>query len=386
MTGSKRKTAIHVAAALGLLATAPAALAQQAQTIETERHDIDMSIVAQGLANPWGLAFIGDSKFLVTERPGDLRIVSANGDISEPLKGVPDVVAQNQGGLLDVATDPDFAENNRIYLSFSEADPDGGDGNSTAVVSATLGDDEITDVKVIFRGAPKYESSGHFGSRLVFSKEGHLFITLGDRQTAMDDAQTLDNHHGKVVRIWPDGSTPDDNPFVNDDNALENIWSYGHRNVQGAALHPDTGELWTVEHGPRGGDEVNITRKGKNYGWPDATYGIDYNGDIISEKTHVEGTEQPHYYWLPSIATSGMMIYNGDKFPQWKGDVFIGALRGQHVARLDLEGDRVMHEEKLLKDDIKQRVRAIAEGPDGYIYILTDDPDGRLVRLQPAAE
>lgn len=356
------------------------------QTAATERHQVNATTVAEGLNFPWGLAFLPNGDALITEKSGSLRRVSPNGAISAPIKGVPDVVYKSQGGLLDVAIDPNFADTPWVYLSYAEADPAGGDGNSTAVARGKLNGNALTDVTVIFRGAPKYKSGAHFGSRLVFSPQGHLFITLGDRYSAMDDAQTLDNHHGKVVRIWPDGSIPKDNPFVRDDGALDAIWSYGHRNVQGAAIHPETGALWTVEHGPKGGDEINIPEAGKNYGWPIATYGVDYDGSVISDQTHAEGTVQPHYYWVPSIATSNMIFYTGDMFPAWQGDALIAALKGAKVARLDLDGERVMHEESLFAELVQQRIRDIAQGPDGAIYLITDDRNGRFIRITNAAE
>lgn len=365
-------------------ALAISAASNAAEAISTERHVLSVNTLTNKLEKPWGMAFLPNGDLLITEKSGALRQVQLDGTISAPLKGVPAVVDKSQGGLLDVAIDPNFAENQWVYISYSEADPAGGEGNSTAVMRAKLVGDSLTEGKVIFRGAPKYKSGAHFGSRLVFAPDGHLFITLGDRYSAMDDAQTLDNHHGKVVRIKPDGTVPADNPFVNTANALPEIWSYGHRNVQGAAFHPNTGKLWTAEHGPKGGDEINIPEPGKNYGWPVATYGVDYDGSIISDQTHVEGTEQPHYYWVPSIAVSNMIFYTGDQFPAWQGDLLVAALRGSQVARLDLDGDRVMHEETLLKDAVTQRIRDIEQGPDGYIYLLTDDREGQLIQIKPA--
>ncbi|WP_417665942.1 PQQ-dependent sugar dehydrogenase [Pseudidiomarina sp.] len=371
--------AVSITAALALNASSAAA-----ETVSTERHKVSITSLTNKLDKPWGMSFLPSGELLVTEKSGALRRVKLDGSISVPLTGVPSVVNKSQGGLLDVAVDPDFANNNYVYISYSEADPQGGEGNSTAVMRATLTDTGLTNGKVVFRGAPKYKSGAHFGSRLVFAPDGHLFITLGDRYSAMDDAQTLDNHHGKVVRIKPDGSVPSDNPFVGKANALPEIWSYGHRNVQGAAIHPTTGKLWTVEHGPKGGDEINIPEAGKNYGWPIATYGVDYDGSIISDKTHVEGTVQPHYYWVPSIATSNMIFYTGDKFPAWQGDLLVAALKGSQVARLDLEGDRVMHEETLFEQAVEQRIRDIEQGPDGYIYLITDDRVGQLIQIKPA--
>jgi glucose/arabinose dehydrogenase len=375
----RKLLAVSVTAALAMATTSAAA-----ETVSTERHKVSVNTITDKLNKPWGMAFLPSGELLVTEKSGTLRRVTRDGAISDALSGVPAVVDKSQGGLLDVAVDPNFADNQFVYISYSEADPAGGEGNSTAVMRAKLSDNGLIDGKVIFRGAPKYKSGAHFGSRLVFAPDGHLFITLGDRYSAMDDAQTLDNHHGKVVRIKPDGSVPADNPFVGKDKALPEIWSYGHRNVQGAAIHPTTGKLWTVEHGPKGGDEINIPDAGKNHGWPIATYGVDYDGSIISNKTHVEGTVQPHYYWVPSIATSNMIFYTGDKFPAWQGDLLVAALKGSQVARLDLEGDRVMHEETLFEDAVKQRIRDIEQGPDGYIYLITDDRAGQLIQIKPA--
>ncbi|MBL75231.1 MAG: oxidoreductase [Idiomarinaceae bacterium] len=353
-----------------------------AQEVETERHTLSLETISEGLNHPWGIAFLPSGDMLVTERSGTLNIITQDGQ-KTPIQGTPEVVAKSQGGLLDVNIDPDYADNGWVYISYSEKDPKGGNGNSTAVMRGKIDGDKWTQGEVIFRQAPKYESNAHFGSRLVFSPEGHLFITLGERYSRMQDAQTLDNHHGKIVRIWPDGSIPKDNPFVGNDDALDEIWSYGHRNVQGAAIHPDTGELWTIEHGPQGGDEVNIPKAGKNYGWPTITYGEDYGGGEIGIGTHKEGMEQPFYYWLPSIATAGSIFYTGDKFPKWKGDLLVTALRGQTIARLDLEEGRVLHEERMLEDATSFRIRDIEQGPEGFLYILTDADSGQLIKLSP---
>lgn len=374
------KLALVVAVSLGLSATVAA------DEYTTERHTVEMTTLTENLSHPWGMTFLPDGSMLVTERDGILNHISADGSERTKIKGTPEVVARSQGGLLDVNIDPDFSNNGWIYISYSEPNQSGGEGNSTAVMRGKLDGDQWVDGEVIFRQAPKYESGAHFGSRLVFSPEGHLFITLGDRYSRMEDAQTLDNHHGKIVRIWPDGSVPEDNPFVGDDDALDEIWSYGHRNVQGAAIHPDTGELWTIEHGPQGGDEVNIPKAGKNYGWPTITYGEDYGGGEIGIGTHKEGMEQPYYYWLPSIATAGSIFYTGDQFKHWQGDLLVTALRGQMIARLDLEEGRMIHEERLFDGDIDFRIRDIEQGPDGMLYILSDEDNGRLIKLSPAAD
>jgi glucose/arabinose dehydrogenase len=314
-----------------------------------------------------------------------LRIVSTDGRVSAPVRGVPPVVAKGQGGLLDVAVDPQFANNRWVYLSYSEADPAGGEGNSTAVARGRLTQDRLTQVSVIFRQQPKFASQLHFGSRLAFGRDGTLFITLGDRFSQRDDAQTLDNHHGKVVRIHTDGSIPVDNPFAGQrarPGVLPDIWSLGHRNVQGAATHPQTGALWTHEHGPQGGDEVNLTEAGQNHGWPVITHGGEYgSGKPIGEGTAKPGMVQPLVFWVPSIAPSGMAFLTSERYPGWKGDLFVGALRGQMLVRLQLDGDVVRHQHRLLQD-LGERIRDVRQGPDGWLYLLTDSRNGRIVRLE----
>ena len=317
---------------------------------------------------------------LVTERPGRLRIVGADGKVSAPLKGVPEVYESGQGGLLDVALDPDFANNRLVYLSYAEAD--GRVAPPPSVARGRLADDRLDDVQVIFRQRPKVSGSNHFGSRLVFAPDGTLFVTLGER-FQRDRAQNLNETLGKIVRINADGSIPADNPFVGRADALPEIWSLGHRNVQGAALNPETKRLWTIEHGAQGGDEINIPEAGKNYGWPIITYGIDYSGAKIGEGTAKAGLEQPIYYWDPSIAPSGAAFYTGDRFPAWRGNLFVGSLKFQLLVRLELDGTRVTHEERLLKE-LEERIRDVRQGPDGYLYLLTDSSDGRILRLEPA--
>jgi glucose/arabinose dehydrogenase len=351
-----------------------------ANEVATEKHRIRLVEVAAGLEHPWGMAFLPDGGVLVTERPGRLRIVGADGDVGAPVAGVPAVDAVGQGGLLDVALDPDFAANRLVYLSYTE--PREG-GNATAVARGRLSGARIDQVQVIFRQQPALAGRHHFGSRLVFAQDGRLFVTLGDRYKEKDRAQTFDSHLGKVIRIERDGRVPADNPFVDRPGALPEIWSYGHRNVQGAALHPATGDLWTNEHGPKGGDELNRTLPGRNYGWPSITYGVDYSGAIISDATATPGMEQPVHYWVPSIATSGLAFCTGQRFPGWQGNAFVGGLRSQQLVRLELDGDRVVHEEVLLKGVVEQRVRDVKQGPDGYIYLLTDEKDGRLLRIEP---
>jgi glucose/arabinose dehydrogenase len=319
---------------------------------------------------------------IVTERPGRVRIVGRDGTLSPPLANVPAVQARGQGGLLDVALDPAFAQNRTIYLSYSEP---GQGGAGTAVARARLGEGRLDDVRVMFRQQPKVSGGSHFGSRLVFARDGALFVTLGDRYSQRDRAQDLSTHFGKIVRIRSDGSAPADNPFIGRADALPEIWSYGHRNVQGAALHPDTGVLWTHEHGARGGDEINVSERGRNYGWPVITHGVDYNGSKIGEGRAKPGMEQPLYYWDPSIAPSGMAFYTGAAFPAWRGSLFIGSLKFGLLVRIALDGTRVVEEERLLQG-LGERIRDVRQGPDGLLYLLTDSPDGRVLRLEPAAQ
>ncbi|OSZ73431.1 PQQ-dependent sugar dehydrogenase [Hydrogenophaga sp. IBVHS1] len=377
MTPSFPSPLLPLLALVGTL-IAPA-LHAQSPTLTTE-------VVARGLQNPWGLAFIGEGRMLVTERPGRMRVVEANGRVGEPLAGVPRVDAVGQGGLLDVVADRDFSRNRTVHFCYAEPGA-AGSGNSTALASARLSTDSksLEDVKVVFSQQPKFSSRLHFGCRIVQTDDGHLFLGLGDRFQRMADAQTLDNHHGKVVRIRPDGSAPPDNPYVGRAGALPEIWSLGHRNVQAATLAPD-GRLWTIEHGPQGGDEINITAAGKNYGWPVITYGENYGGGQIGDGiTSKAGLEQPLHYWKPSIAPSGMAFIKGDRYGKdWRDSLLVGSLKFRYLARLVLDGERVVREEKLLPE-LGQRVRDVREGPDGFIYLLTDDRDGQLQRLRPGA-
>jgi glucose/arabinose dehydrogenase len=342
---------------------------------------VRVQTVTSGLEHPWGLAFLPDGRMLVTERPGRLRIAERDGRVSEPLAGAPQVRARGQGGLLDVALDPRFAENRLVYLSYAEP---GEGGAGTAVARGRLGEGRLEDVQVIYRQQPKVDGSNHFGSRLVFARDGTLFVTQGDRYSYREKAQDLSVDLGKIVRINPDGSIPRDNPFVGRAGARPEIWSYGHRNVQGAALHPQTGQLWTAEHGARGGDELNRPEAGKNYGWPVITYGVDYSGATIGEGTAKPGMEQPVYYWDPVIAPSGMTFYTGEAYPDWKGSILIGSLRPGLLVRLTLEGGRVAREERYL-GDLRERIRDVRQGPDGLLYLLTDRGDGRILRVMPAA-
>jgi aldose sugar dehydrogenase len=340
-----------------------------------------ISTVAEGLENPWGLAFLPDGSMLVTERPGRLRVVGADGTVSEPVKGVPDVVAEKQGGLLDVALDPDFATNKTIYLSFSE--PRSGGGNGTSVARAVLSEDRtsLTDVLVIFQQLPAIESTAHFGGRLVFAPDKSLFVTLGDRYSMRDSAQDTQTHLGKIAHITTDGKPAPGNPYAGG-GGLPEIWSIGHRNVQGASIEPSTGQLWTVEHGAKGGDEINRPEAGKNYGWPVITYGVDYSGAKIGEGTEKAGMEQPLHYWDPSIAPSGLAFYQGGLFPEWQGDLLVGALAGQKLVRLDIQDGKVVGEEAML-EDLGERIRDVRVGPDGAVYLLTDNEAGRVLKLTP---
>jgi len=363
--------------AAALLAVGPA-LAQQ--RFSSSAGELAVETVARGLENPWGLAFLPDGRMLVTERPGRLRLVGADGRLSSPIAGVPNVAARGQGGLLDVVLDPGFAQNRTIYLSFSEPRPG---GNGTSVARARLNErgTALEGMKVIFQQMPSINSNLHFGSRLVFDRTGAIFVTVGDRYSQRDQAQNPGNHLGKVMRISPEGGAPADNPKIAGWQ-LE-IWSIGHRNVQGAALHPETGQLWTVEHGARGGDEVNTPKAGRNYGWPVITYGIDYSGAKIGEGTAKEGMEQPLFYWDPSIAPSGAAFYTGPVWPAWKNSLFVGALAGQMLVRLSTQGESVTGEERLLAD-LGERIRDVRQGPDGFLYLLSDATDGRILRVRPA--
>lgn len=345
----------------------------QAQRIQTE---FEVKLIASGLRFPWGMAFMPDGNLLVTERIGQLRIITPGGHVSEPVKGVPVVFSQQQGGLLDVALDPAFSRNRLIYLSYAEPE---GSKASTAVARAELIDGRLEKLQVIFRQLPKTEGAVHFGSRLVFAPDGNLFITLGDRGDYLEEAQRLGNYFGKIIRIRPDGSVPADNPFVNNPQAKPEIWSYGHRSVQGAAIHPKTGELWIHEHGPKGGDEINIPQPGKNYGWPKASYGSHYNLMPIKDEHAEQGFEEPIYYWTPSIAPSGMAFYTGNQFPGWRGNLFVGALVGRHVSRLSTDGKKILGEEQLLTHTT--RFRDVEQGPDGALYLLTDEENGKLLKL-----
>ncbi|MBS1221687.1 MAG: glucose dehydrogenase [Proteobacteria bacterium] len=350
--------------------------------ISSAEHDFRVVVLTRGLEHPWGLAFLPDGRLLVTERPGRLRLVAADGTLDpRPVEGLPPIAAQGQGGLLDVALHPQFAENGLVYLSYAAR---GTGGIGTEAARGRLVDHRLEDVKVLFRQQPKSGGGRHFGSRLVFDRQGQFYITLGDRGE-MARAQKLDDLAGKIVRLTADGQIPPDNPFANQAGARPEIYSLGNRNVQGAALHPVTGELWTHEHGPQGGDEVNVIRAGRNYGWPVITYGVEYViGTKIGEGTQKPGMEQPLHIWVPSIAPSGLAFYQGDRFPGWRGDLFVGALRGQMLVRLRFDGEKLVREERLLEGELG-RIRDVRAGPDGYLYLLTDADDGVIARLEPVA-
>lgn len=360
----------------GALALAAAALVPSLAPAQT----LKPVTVARGLVNPWSLAFLPDGRMLVTERPGRLRLVAADGTLSEPVAGLPAVAAGGQCGLLDVLPDPKFADNGLLYWTYTEA---GDGGNGTVVARGRLAGRQLQDVAVIFRQQPKVSSNLHCGGRLVFARDGRLFVTLGDRFSRKDDAQDPSNHLGKIVRIETDGRVPPDNPLAGRAGAAAEVWSLGHRNVQGAALHPATGELWASEHGPQGGDEINVVEAGRNYGWPLVTYGRNYGiGTRIGEEGPKPGFEQPLWHWVPlSIAPSGMAFLTSDRYPGWKGSLFIGALRGEALVRLTLDGRKVKSEERLL-GDLKARIRDVRQGPDGWLYLLTDNADGRVIRVE----
>lgn len=365
------------------LAAPSAASAAEAQRVQGERGPIRVTTLTAGLEYPWSLAFLPDGRMLVTERPGRLRILGRDGSlVADAVDGVPAVAVIGQGGLLDVALHPGFATNRWVYLSFAGRDTD---GVGTEVVRGRLAEQagraRLEDVQSVFRMAPRSSRGQHFGSRLAFDARGFLYITLGDRGE-MQRAQRMDDHAGSVIRLHDDGRVPADNPFVKTPGAKPEKFTLGNRNIQGAAIHPTTGELWTHEHGPQGGDEVNVIRAGRNYGWPVITYGVNYGiGTRIGEGTTRAGMEQPLTRWTPSIAPSGMAFYSGGAFPGWKGNLLIGALRGQALHRLELDGEKVVHEERLLQG--QARLRDVRVGPDGFVYLLTDERPGRLLRLEP---
>ena len=342
------------------------------------------AVVVRGLTDPWAMAFLPDGRMLITEKAGQLRIATPDGRLSAPLAGLPAVAATGQCGLLDVVLDPQFSENRRLFFTFAEPGPG---GNSTAVGSARLVDDQLREVRTLFSQKPKVDSRHHCGSRIVVDRQGHLLVGLGDRFSGKDEAQNPGNHIGKVVRLTAEGRVPADNPFVGRAGAAPEVFSLGHRNIQGAALHPVTGELWASEHGPQGGDEINVVEAGRNYGWPLVTFGRNYVvGTRIGETGPKAGFEQPLHHWVPtSIAPSGMAFLSSDRYqaryPDWKGSLFVGALRGQALVRLTVDGRRVTAEQRLLEG--QARIRDVRQGPDGWLYVLTDGASGQVLRLLP---
>ena len=383
MKSSTYLRAILASTALGLAAPA---WAQVNETYDTGNGSIQVETVASGFGQPWGMVQLPDDTWLVTEKEGNLLLIGADGAPSEPISGAPEVDARGQGGLLDVALDPAFDENRLIYLSFAEPGPDG--TNSTAVFKARLSDDgtALEEGEVIFSQQPKLPSTAHYGSRLVFDNDSLLYVTLGERSDAefRGQAQDLDSHLGKVVRINTDGSVPEDNPFVDQAEALPEIFSYGNRNVQAAALNPETGVLWEIEHGPRGGDELNIIEAGNNYGWPLVTEGVEYSGDPINEgEATMEGVTDAILTWTPVIAPSGMIFYQGDAFSDWQGDIFVGGLASTALVHVAVDGDTATEEARYL-EDLGLRIRDVAEGSDGSIYVLTDEANGQILRISPA--
>ncbi len=367
---------VVVLAALAL--SAPAA-AQQ--TYPSSAGPLKVETLAKGLVHPWSLAFLPDGRMLVTERPGRLRIVGQDGALSPPVAGVPKVYAHSQAGLMDVILDRGFADNRRIFFCYDE--PTDG-GAHIAVAHARLADKALADVTVIYRQKGPADHGLNTGCRMVQAKDGNLFVTLGDHFSDAKMAQTLDNTIGKIVRITPDGQAPSDNPFVNKQDALPEIWAYGLRNPEGLAFNPFNGELWEQEHGPKGGDEINIVRKGGNYGWPVVSFGVNYDGTPVGAgKRHHDGMTDPVWHWTPSIAPSGMAFYTGGLFPRWKGSLFNGALKFELLSRLTLDGDKVMKEERMLHG-LGERIRDVRQGPDGALYLLTDNSAGRILRVSPA--
>jgi glucose/arabinose dehydrogenase len=351
------------------------------EAIQSSQHNFRIVEMASGLERPWGIAFLPNGDMLVTEKAGRLRIIRDGKLDPQPIDGLPDnIFAEGQGGLLDVQLHPDFEKNKLVYISYAGRD---GKLSGTEVARGELSGNRLENVETIFVATPKTSTALHYGSRLVFASDGTLLITLGDKYHRMKDAQNPANHLGSIIRIHSDGSIPEDNPFIGKSKTHKaEVYSYGHRNVQGLAIRPTDQTIWAHEHGPRGGDEVNTIKPGANYGWPAITYGIDYSGAIISDQTHSPGMEQPIVYWDPSIAPCGMTFYDGDAFPNWKGDLFVGALVGQHLRRLEMRGDKVIEEEVLLKG--LSRIRDVETGPDGYLYLLTDDFNGKVLRLEPA--
>ena len=371
--------ALLAMAAVSLGAACPLAAAERLGTFKSAKHRFHLVKVVDGLEHPWGLAFLPDGRMLVTERPGRLRIVADGWLVPEPVAGVPEVWDDGQGGLLDVALHPGFAENGLIYLSY--ASPDDDNDAATAVARGRLVGARLEDVEEIYVALPRDDGGRHFGSRLLFA-DGYLFVTAGERGEP-DRAQDVGDPAGSVIRLLDDGGVPEDNPFIGQADARPELYSFGHRNPQGMAREAATGRIYAVEHGPKGGDELNLIEPGMNYGWPVITYGKSYMGFKIGEGTHKEGMAQPVHYWVPSISPSGLMIYDADRFPAWHGSFFAGALSGELLVRLEVAGGKAVVEERML-EDLEERIRDVRQGPDGLIYLLTDHPEGMLLRLEPA--
>ena len=371
----------HILALVACLIMTTMSACTQAKTFISEKHRFEVVTVAQGLEHPWSLAFLPDGTLLVTERPGRLRVINEGQLRPQAVTGLPgNIAAVGQGGLLDVALHPAFASNRLLYFSYAGYG-EGGIGTEVARARLSPAASRLENLEVIFRALPKSRGGRHFGSRLVFGTDDYLYITLGDRGD-MWRAQDLNDHAGSVIRLNDDGSVPASNPFVQQAAARPEIFTYGNRNMQGATLQPDTGLIWIQEHGPRGGDELNIVQAGANYGWPKVTYGINYSGTKLSDLQQAPGITDPIYYWDPSIAPSGLMFYSADQFPGWRGNLFVGALKFQLLVRLELDGQRVVHEERLLSNEFG-RIRDVRQGPDGLIYLLNDSSDGQVLRLQP---
>ena len=371
-------SAARLLCAVTILAVAGVSTPLSAQTVTSQKQTFRTVVVTDSLEHPWSLAFLPDGRMLVTERPGRLRMIVDGRLQAQPISGVPRVLAKGQGGLLDVIVHPDFAKNGWIYLSFAAPSRRGA---HTAVARARLDDNRLVDVRMIFEANNLARGGVHFGSRLAFGADGKLYVTVGERGDS-DKAQELNSHNGTTVRLNDDGTVPDDNPFRNSAGALPEIYSYGHRNPQGMVRHPVSGAIWLHEHGPQGGDEINIVSAGVNYGWPVITYGRSYAGFSIGEGAAKPGLAQPLLHWTPSIAPSGMAFYTGDKFPGWRGNLFVGSLKFRHLVRVELDGERVVSQERLLEGTFG-RVRDVRQGPDGLLYILTDEDAGAVIRLEP---